>query len=488
MPRSISILILLLLPIISFSQISYKYGTYTGTGTVRSFNTLGFSPDVLFIKADNATHTGVIVLSNMPAGNAQRLNSRSSGLTTSLVTSLDANGFTLPTSSTTNASGVTYHYIAFDAGSNLVLGSGVGGVSVTGAGFSPEMVWAFTSNTGAVCGPVLGLKAGVNKEVEWHSGDYGNGLWLSSYDADGFTFGGWAGGTCTYYYAMFNANGNNLLISSYTGNATDNNNITGPGFQPDMLFITNGGSTGQPAIKTAKMSGDATLSPNSTALVTDVIQEFNASGFQVGTSNRSNSVQQYAYAAFSGGTMLSLPVTYLYFNAEQINNTVLLKWQTTQEINNKFYYIQKSIDGINYETIGNVKASNSMNYLFEDKHLEHVLVYYRLIQVDNDGKENYSKEISLNSFNDGFNIESVFVNAEGSVDVIFLSDDNLNIPIAAQIFNMNGNQLLIDENLHFSDVVANEIKLGDLNLPNGIYIMSLTHQNGVSNKKFIVKH
>lgn len=488
MLKKISLTLLTILPSILFAQISYKYGTYTGTGTVRSFNTLGFSPDVLFIKADNSSYTGVVVLSNMPAGKAQKLDSRSSGLSSSLVTSLDANGFTLPTTNTTNASGVTYHYIAFDAGSNLVLGSSVGGVSVTGAGFLPKMVWAFTSNTGAICGPVLGIKAGVNKEVEWYSGDYGNGLWLSSYDADGFTFGGWAGGSCTYYYAMFNANANNLFVGSYTGNATDNNNITGPGFQPDMLFITNGGSTGQPAIKTAKMSGDATISTNSTAVISDVIQDFNASGFQVGTSVRSNSVQTYAYAAFSGGTMLSLPVTYLNFNAEQTNNKVVLKWQTTQEINNKLFNIQKSFDGINYQTIGYVTANKSGFYSFEDKHLEHVLVYYRLIQVDNDGKENYSKEISLNSFNDGFSIESVFVDEEGSVDVIYSSDDNLNIPITAQIINMNGNQLIIDEHLHFSEVVVNEIKLGDLNLPTGIYILSLTHQNGVSNKKFIVKH
>lgn len=99
---------------------------------------------------------------------------------------------------------------------------------------------------------------------------------------------------------------------------------------------------------------------------------------------------------------ITLPVEFSKFTGEQSESGNVLVWQTLSEINNDFFEIQRSVDGIEFETIDYVQgAGNSFvlnNYNFLDYEVSG-LSFYRLKQVDFDGSINYSHIISIGANN-----------------------------------------------------------------------------------------
>jgi hypothetical protein len=71
---------------------------------------------------------------------------------------------------------------------------------------------------------------------------------------------------------------------------------------------------------------------------------------------------------------------------------VLLEWETASEINNDYFTIEKSHDGLNYDEIGNIEGNgttnNTFNYSFIDRETS-VGAYYRLKQTDFEGVFKY---------------------------------------------------------------------------------------------------
>ncbi|WP_118952061.1 T9SS type A sorting domain-containing protein [Taibaiella helva] len=99
-----------------------------------------------------------------------------------------------------------------------------------------------------------------------------------------------------------------------------------------------------------------------------------------------------------------LPVTLSSFTASPAGSDVLLSWVTAMEINNDHFEIERSADGKQFQTVGHVKGSG------DTKELHHYelrdagameqpvsALYYRLKQVDRDGRSEYSvvRQVSL---------------------------------------------------------------------------------------------
>jgi hypothetical protein len=95
-----------------------------------------------------------------------------------------------------------------------------------------------------------------------------------------------------------------------------------------------------------------------------------------------------------------VPVSLLNFQGQLVNNHIDLDWNTASEQNSKYFEIQKSLDGMNFFTIGNVNASGNSssqrNYHFTDEKVAE-LNYYRLKMSDADGHFIYSKIILVRS-------------------------------------------------------------------------------------------
>jgi len=90
----------------------------------------------------------------------------------------------------------------------------------------------------------------------------------------------------------------------------------------------------------------------------------------------------------------ALPVVWKSVQAKNSNDGVIVSWGTYSEKNNAYYEIERSVNGITWEVVGNVAGNGTTeiesNYTFLDITAEAGLNYYRIKQVDFDGQSDYS--------------------------------------------------------------------------------------------------
>jgi hypothetical protein len=86
----------------------------------------------------------------------------------------------------------------------------------------------------------------------------------------------------------------------------------------------------------------------------------------------------------------ALPIELIFFKAEVEGRSVKMKWATAAEINNEYFTLERSEDGINFEEIGQVpgsgNTSNRRDYEYTDESPLNGDSYYRLRQTDYDGR------------------------------------------------------------------------------------------------------
>lgn len=97
---------------------------------------------------------------------------------------------------------------------------------------------------------------------------------------------------------------------------------------------------------------------------------------------------------------VALPVNLTDLAVRLNRNDAVLEWKTEQEINNKGFEIQRSYDGVNFSTIGFVAGSMGFiangRYTFSDANIAaNTVIYYRLRQIDVDGKATLSKIVNI---------------------------------------------------------------------------------------------
>lgn len=96
-----------------------------------------------------------------------------------------------------------------------------------------------------------------------------------------------------------------------------------------------------------------------------------------------------------------MPINLTAFSGRSIDcDHILLDWQTGTEINNDYMEVLRSKDGDNFEAIGSVKGTNlpsgsAYNYVDRYNLRPNAQYFYRLKQVDFDGKVNYHSVIKV---------------------------------------------------------------------------------------------
>jgi hypothetical protein len=94
-----------------------------------------------------------------------------------------------------------------------------------------------------------------------------------------------------------------------------------------------------------------------------------------------------------------LPIELIYFNGEQKDNVVELKWITATEINNDFFSIYSSEDINHINLVGQVQGSGNSNFLREYNYIDYnPKKYYRICQTDYDGRSECFDWISIVNF------------------------------------------------------------------------------------------
>jgi hypothetical protein len=91
-----------------------------------------------------------------------------------------------------------------------------------------------------------------------------------------------------------------------------------------------------------------------------------------------------------GSTSTPLPVHFSAFDAYADNCNVQLNWSTAMEINNDYFTVERSLDGRAFTGIATVQSmgnsAEKQDYSYTDEHPKSGLNYYRVRQVDQDGK------------------------------------------------------------------------------------------------------
>lgn len=177
-------------------------------------------------------------------------------------------------------------------------------------------------------------------------------------------------------------------------------------------------------------------------------------------------------------THILLPIELLSFTAKWNNTSqtqALAEWTTASEINNKYFVVEHSADALNWSEVAKVDgAGNSntvRNYSTIDNNPYSKYTYYRLKQVDNDGKYTYSDVVALqkniNSFGRDININIYPNPAYDYVNIEFKEVENELANVS--IYDIAGKKLLSEDFY----VIESPKKIDINSLPVGIYTLKI---------------
>jgi hypothetical protein len=111
------------------------------------------------------------------------------------------------------------------------------------------------------------------------------------------------------------------------------------------------------------------------------------------TAGQIDNIQITVYYSF-----ITLPVTLNSFMVAKENKTVLVNWNTDDEISMDHYEVERSADGRNFSSLTTIACSNqtSASYSFHDISPLAGTSYYRLRMKELSGQSKYSKVVQIN--------------------------------------------------------------------------------------------
>jgi len=166
---------------------------------------------------------------------------------------------------------------------------------------------------------------------------------------------------------------------------------------------------------------------------------------------------------------VSLPVVLLSFDATPSGMNVQLNWSTASEINNDYYTVMRSADGITFEdvlTINGAGNSNSLLYYsVVDYNSYKGTSYYRLLQTDYDGEYKYSNIVAVvveNVFD-----FSIYPNPFNSIIIIKTNGSSVDNIFGLKFYNTKGTEVLSTKLTQNTTIIETNF------LSSGIYIYKI---------------
>ena len=255
---------------------------------------------------------------------------------------------------------------------------------------------------------------------------------------------------------------------SIAGAISLNNNIVAVGSQPIASIISAGGAT------TFDEGDSVLLSGNDggiwcTTAITATVNIKTSGNYCVTNSCACGSVTSN-YILVTVNSVI-LPITLVSLIAEKCsaNSCVNLNWQTASESNSAYFRIEKSTNGINFNSIGERNAAGNssqlLSYFFTDEEPVQGINYYRLNQIDLNGNQKYSQVKSV-SFSDTNLSVSIYPNPfKGEFTVCSLQSN-----AQLQIYNSTGKMV-------FETTVYREQETINLGGASGMYFYKVIGDN-----------
>ncbi len=181
-----------------------------------------------------------------------------------------------------------------------------------------------------------------------------------------------------------------------------------------------------------------------------------------------------------------LPIELISYTGEAIAEGNLLKWVTATEINNDYFTLERSIDGINFEFLneqaGAGTTSTPQAYEFLDKEAPMGVSYYKLWQTDFDGTTVEVGIVTLYRGDSAIEITELMPNpAVNDISVIYSMDNDSEISIL--VHNALG-QLMADRT-ELATAGMNSVDLDITSFAAGVYTVTIVRGDDIVTKKFV---
>ena len=195
------------------------------------------------------------------------------------------------------------------------------------------------------------------------------------------------------------------------------------------------------------------------------------------------------FSGFGAGipALSILPIGLLDFEGQLKNDYGLLNWSTSFESGSRGFEIDRSYDGINFTSVGYVAAAGqsatALNYSFTDPSIAQDNNYYRLKEIDQDGKFTYSKIVLIKDPNLTTSAFTVLSNPfTDHIDIVFGQ-----IPagrVGIRLMDMAGRELLV-QSAEPSGGSRMRVDLSGTSISAGIYLLELRFNNSVHVQKLL---
>ncbi|MGH1338200.1 MAG: T9SS type A sorting domain-containing protein [Aureispira sp.] len=170
-----------------------------------------------------------------------------------------------------------------------------------------------------------------------------------------------------------------------------------------------------------------------------------------------------------------LPIELVDFSARlETNNTVTLQWITSVELNNDFFTVERSTDGVEWTTLTIIQgAGNSREaiaYYSKDERPLQGTSYYRLKQTDFDGQYSYSP---VRAVNKAKQIQPLMVYPNPTQNKVVLQGPVLEAE-QVRIFDVRGTE--VTGQVRYQNSTTNALTLDLSKLAAGVYIIQTPNQ------------
>jgi len=186
-----------------------------------------------------------------------------------------------------------------------------------------------------------------------------------------------------------------------------------------------------------------------------------------------------------------LPIELISFTASCENEISIVKWTTATEINNDYFTLESSNDGINYEVVATITGSGSSNiernYEYYDMSPYSEGTYYRLKQTDFDGTSSYSQIVYVGC--DKFEqIDFEYINmidSKNNKTLTILFNSSEGDKYYAQLYDITGRLLISNQGT--TENGLNATKFDTKELSSGVYLIVLNNESTKISKKVLLK-
>jgi hypothetical protein len=178
-----------------------------------------------------------------------------------------------------------------------------------------------------------------------------------------------------------------------------------------------------------------------------------------------------------------LPIELLSFTGHSTPKGNMLEWSTATELNNDYFTLERSLNGVDFFEITNVDGAGTslsqLDYTFLDKTAPAGSNYYRLKQTDFDGQFSYSRIILIRTAKQGAAF-SIYPNPSDGNFYITVADDN--IPASISIFDAQGRIIKLQQQF-----ISGSHQVSLPGISQGIYTLRLVLGNEIYVSKLVIE-